>query len=67
VVIKAEHEASRQDTSPLTEPWSSIRDTEQVDLTQHITGLHHERLPGVAYHQVIAVKSMDESTELATL
>jgi hypothetical protein len=44
VAIKAEDEASRRDTSPLTKlwycPWSSIRDAEQlVSSSSHIQSL----------------------------
>jgi hypothetical protein len=70
VAIKAEHEAGRLGISPLTKlwswPWSSIRDTEQVVLTQHMTAhdrtlpyitTHHHTTPlvRVSSHQVIAV------------
>jgi hypothetical protein len=48
-----------------TKPWPSIQDTEQVVPIRHITGLHHKRRPGVAFHQVIAVQSMEQSTERA--
>jgi hypothetical protein len=56
VAVKAEHEASRQDTSPLNKlwswPWSSIRDAEQVIPTQNITLPHHIVGLDAASHQV---------------